>query len=128
VTVKVKLGRAVRERASARGPFYPIASRSRTLPEPTSDGEVIASIACELFRGAGIVEPVRLLGVSVSGLDALGEGRQAPAQLSLFDPPQRSLGPALDAITRRFGAGAIRRAVDTPGKITHGRGIKRGER
>jgi DNA polymerase-4 len=128
VTLKIKLGRAIRERASARGPFYPLASRSRTLPEPTSDGGAIASIACELFRVAAIAEPVRLLGVSVSALEWLGEGRRAPSQLSLFDPPERdTLGPALDAITRRFGAGAIRRAVDAPGKITHGRGIKRGE-
>jgi DNA polymerase IV len=128
VTLKVKLARAVAGRASARGPFYPIASRSRTLPAPTSDGGVIGKVACELFQVAALEQPVRLLGVSLSGLEWLGEGVRAPAQLSLFAPKERTpLGPALDAITRRFGAGAIRRAVDAPGKITHGRGIKRGE-
>jgi DNA polymerase IV len=128
ITLKIKLGRADRSSSSSRGPRYPLLSRSRTLPEPTDDGMLIGRVACELFRAAALSEPVRLLGVSLSGLgsrpSAIG-----PAQLSLFEPPaaRDPLGPALDAITRRFGAGAIRRAVATPGKVTHGRGIKRGE-
>ena len=66
--------------------------------------------------------------MSVSGLEWCGTSG-ASEQLSLFDPmgERRPLGPALDAITRRFGAGAIRRAVAAPGKVTHGRCIKRGE-
>ncbi len=130
VTVKIKLARADRTRDSARGPQYPIRSRSRTLTRPTDDGALIARVACELFRAAGLGEPVRLLGVSLSGLGASGAGRRALQQLSLFDAPERRdpLGPALDAITRRFGSGAIRRAVTAPDKITHGRGIKRGGR
>jgi hypothetical protein len=32
----------------------------------------------------------------------------------------------LDAIAERFGARVIGRAVEAPGKVTHGRGIKRG--
>jgi DNA polymerase-4 len=128
VTVKIKLGRAVRERASERGPHYPLLSRSRTSSRPTDDGGVIGRIACELFHEALIAEPVRLIGVSLSSLVGFGVG-QAPVQLSLFEPALKRdpLGPALDAITRRFGVGAIRRAVAAPGKITHGRGIKRGE-
>ena len=128
VTLKIKLGRATPGRASARGPRYPLLSRSRTLPEPTDDGSVIGRVAVELFRDAGVHEPVRLLGVSLSGLEWWDVGG-APQQLSLFDGPSKRdpLGPALDAITQRFGVGAIRRAVVAPGKITHGRGIKRGE-
>src|SRR5690606_15838252 len=37
------------------------------------------------------------------------------------------LGGALDAIRERFGAGAIRRAVEAPRKITHSGQIKAGE-
>jgi DNA polymerase-4 len=127
VTLKIKLARADQSRGSPRGPRYPLLSRSRTLPEATDDGPLIGRIACELFRAAALAEPVRLLGVSLSGLSAARPA--VPAQLSLFEAPKPRdpLGPALDAITRRFGAGAIRRAVAAPGKITHGRGIKRGE-
>lgn len=128
ITLKIKLARAEGGTNSPRGPRYPLLSRSRTLPEPTDDGVLIGRVACELFRLAALREPVRLLGVSLSGLGAT-PGAAAAAQLSLFEAPRRRdpLGPALDAITRRFGAGAIRRAVATPGKVTHGRGIKRGE-
>jgi DNA polymerase-4 len=128
VTLKIKLGRPRPGRASARGPRYPLLSRSRTLPEPTDDGSVIGRVAVELFHDAGVHEPVRLLGVSLTGLEWWGVGG-APQQLSLFDRPSKRdpLGPALDAITQRFGVGAIRRAVVAPGKVTHGRGIKRGE-
>jgi hypothetical protein len=48
-------------------------------------------------------------------------------QLELFARPRDRLGPTLDAITERFGSGAIARAVDRPEKITHGRSLKRGE-
>lgn len=125
VTLKVKLARAEPGRTGPKGPQYPLLSRSRTLAEPTDDGGEIGRLACELYRGIELSQPVRLLGVSLSGL----EPRGAPRQLSLFDAPaaRSPLGPTLDAITRRFGAGAIRRAVEAPGKITHGRGIKRGE-
>jgi DNA polymerase-4 len=129
ITLKIKLGRADRSRHSARGPHYPLLSRSRTLPEATDDGTLIGRVACELFAAAGLGEPVRLLGVSLSGLSAPSAQTPVSRQLSLFDAPEPRdpLGPALDAITRRFGVGAIRRAVTTPDKITHGRAIKRGE-
>jgi DNA polymerase-4 len=128
ITLKIKLARADRSKSSRKGPRYPLLSRSRTLPHATDDGTLIGRVACELFQAASLDEPVRLLGVSLSGLGAKPSALAA-AQLSLFDAPapRDPLGPALDAITRRFGAGAIRRAVATPGKVTHGRGIKRGE-
>jgi len=140
VSVKIKLAHADPARASARGPHYPILTRSRTLAEPTDDAEHIAAVARELWVSAALTEPIRLLGVSVSALGATGA--QPAQQLALFDAaaegrpvelapmaasPRRPLGPTLDAITERFGAGAIQRAVAAPGKVTHGRGIKRGE-
>ena len=126
VTLKMKLGHAVG--TSARGPRYPVLTRSRSLDEPTDDGGVIARVACELFRQSGVAEPVRLLGVALSGLS---RAVVLPAvQLGLFDAPapRAALGPVLDAIARRFGAAAIGRAVAAPGKITHGRRLGRGQR
>jgi len=137
VTLKIKLAHADPARASERGPYYPLLTRSRTLAEPTDDAEQIAAVARELWAATALTEPIRLLGVSVSALGATGA---APAQqLALFEAvaargrpdaapsSRRPLGPTLDAITERFGAGAIQRAVAAPGKVTHGRGIKRGD-
>jgi len=95
-----------------------------------------------LWQSAALRVPIRLLGVSVSGLESSAAGQ---GQLGLFEPraagapplqgaspgadPIRArgrLGPTLDAIAERFGSQAIGRAVETPGKVTHGRGIKRG--
>ena len=128
VTVKMKLGRARGTRvARALGdtsePFYPIVSRSRTLRQPTDDGALIRRTAVELWDEAKLAEPVRLLGVSLSNLSG---GRAEQLDLFSRSKPDR-LGPALDAITERFGKGAISRAVDAPEKVTPGRTKKRGE-
>lgn len=141
VTLKIKLAHADPARASERGPHYPLLTRSRTLAEATDDAEQIAAVARELWASTALTQPVRLLGVSVSALCAIAA---APAQqlalfgaaaaggrpaefASLVPSTRRPLGPTLDAITERFGVGAIQRAVAAPGKVTHGRGIKRGE-
>lgn len=138
VSLKIKLARAEAGPDRGRGPRYPLLSRSKTLPEPTDDAEQISSVARALWRSAELRVPIRLLGVSVSGLEASGAGQ---GQLGLFEPgaprpgpssgadPLRArgrLGPTLDAIAERFGSQAIGRAVEAPGKVTHGRGIKRG--
>jgi len=130
VTLKVKLGRArgTRIARGSRGagetsePLYPILSRSRTLARPTDDGAVIRRTAVSLWDDAHIDEPVRLLGVSLSNLSG-GKSEQ----LELFAPKPDRLGPALDAITDRFGKGAISRAVDAPKKVTPSRAKKRGD-
>ncbi|HTM46101.1 MAG TPA: DNA polymerase IV, partial [Polyangiaceae bacterium] len=96
VTLKMKLGKA-RGTRIARGknegdePRYPLLSRSKTLPEPTSDAHLIQSIALNLWDKEALQEPVRLLGISVSNLSAR-EGEQ----LDLFDDRRRGerLGPA----------------------------------
>jgi DNA polymerase-4 len=142
ISLKIKLARADAGRGTERGPQYPLLSRSKTLPDPTDDAEQIASVARALWRAAALRVPIRLLGVSVSGLESSAAGQ---GQLGLFEPgaarpapsqavspsadPIRArgrLGPTLDAIVERFGSQAIGRAVETPGKVTHGRGLKRG--
>ena len=86
-------------------------TRQRTLPEPTSDDLAIFEAARALLRDAlaadrdaGRVSPVRLVGVTMSGLVG-GE------QLDLFTGARMSrLNAALDAVRTRFGDGALDRA------------------
>jgi DNA polymerase IV len=86
-------------------------SRQRTLAEATNDDVTIFRIARQLLRDAldedregGRTSPVRLVGVSVSGLIA-GE------QLGLFDAQRHArLNAALDAVRARFGDEALDRA------------------
>jgi DNA polymerase-4 len=104
VTVKLKLGR--RRAPGPRG--YPLLTRRTTLAEASDDGAAIARAARELLARAGPPEPVRLVGVSVSGLEPAHAG-----QLGLFGPtPERArrerLNRALDELTTRFGPDAVR--------------------
>ena len=86
-------------------------TRQRTLSDATSDDVTIFRIARQLLRGLladdradGRTSPVRLIGVSVSGLV---EGEQ----LGLFDAARHNrLNAALDAVRARFGDGALDRA------------------
>jgi DNA polymerase IV len=128
VTLKVKLGRAAPRASSTDEPRYPLLTRSKTLSDAVDDAEVMRRVALELWQAAAVREPIRLLGVSLSGLVAAGASGAEPQQLELFHEPARrpELGAALDAIVERFGEGSIRRAVETPDKITHTRQRKRG--
>jgi DNA polymerase-4 len=142
VTLKIKLGRARGHRVSRLDgemsePIYPLLSRQKTLAGATDDGGRIRDVAVALWDSAGIGEPVRLLGVSVSNL-VPGAERDGGEQLELFGPKRQErqegapreesrLGVTLDAITDRFGVGAIRRAVDAPEKATATNRKKRGE-
>ena len=113
VVLKWRLGR--RRKEGPRG--YPARTRQLTLTEPTDDGEVISQVARSLLTDA-LAEPVRLLGVGVSGLvDREGQ----ISQLSLFEPGpdpksmqapprKRKLNEALDALANRFGDDVVRRA------------------
>jgi len=86
-------------------------TRQRTLAEPTSDDLAIFETARALLRDAlasdleaGRVSPVRLVGVTMSGLVG-GE------QLDLFTGARMSrLNAALDAVRSRFGDDALDRA------------------
>ena len=86
-------------------------SAQRALADPTDDGRVISSLACELLAEiwqAGT--PVRLVGVGVSSF-----GTGEPRQLGLFSPGEgdglprdrSALGRATDAVRERFGDGAL---------------------
>jgi DNA polymerase-4 len=117
IVLKWRIGR--RTKQGPRG--YPVRTRQQTLIEPTDDGEIVARIARSLLTDA-LVEPVRLLGVGVSGLV---EAAELSTQLSLFDsvagadgegasakapPRRRQLNRALDVLADRFGDDVVRRA------------------
>jgi DNA polymerase-4 len=126
VTLKIKLARRKGERTARVGelsePIYPLLSRQKTLPAAIDDGARIREVALALWDAEALGEPVRLIGVSLSGLEA-SEGQQ----LDLFPPPRDPLGPVMDEIQERFGKGAIRRAVVDPDKVTPTLQRKRGD-
>jgi DNA polymerase-4 len=80
----------------------------RHTVEPTQDGLVIYREVEALFSRVRLGQAVRLIGVSVSGLQAQGQG-----QLSLLGPdaPRRErLARAVDHLAGRFGDDAVRPA------------------
>jgi DNA polymerase-4 len=111
VVLKWRFGRRIRE--GPRG--YPTHTRQRTLTRPTDDGGEVARVARSLLDDA-LVEPVRLLGVGVSGLI---DCQAAATQMSLFQDGEssgsaatplarRKLNRALDVLADRFGDGVVR--------------------
>ncbi len=114
-TVVLKWRIARRAREGPRG--YPLRTRQLTLTAATDDGGVVAQTACSLL-GDALAEPVRLVGVGVSGLVDESGGS---AQLDLFDTPEqgvsakapprrRRLNQALDVLADRFGDDVVKRA------------------
>jgi len=104
VVLKMKLTRSI-------GPGkYPVLTRSITFPAPTDDGKRIGDAAVELWAGAHGGRSVRLLGVSVSGIDEVDRG-----QMPLFEARERrreaALNQALDRLSARFGSEVVRRGV-----------------
>ena len=101
VTLKFKLHRRI-------GPGkYPVLTRRSTLDTPTDDGKTIADAALALWDAAKDGIKIRLIGVSVSGIEPV-----AAEQLNLFaEGPrrQRALNQALDALAARFGTDAVKR-------------------
>lgn len=105
VVLKIRLGS--RRREGPRG--YPLLTRRSTLREATDDGDRLAGEARTLLARLDLREPIRLLGVGVTGLV---EGREV--QRSLFEDPGEKRGElnrALDAIRDRFGSRAVVRAA-----------------
>jgi len=86
-------------------------TRQRTLPSATDDDLTIYRVGRRLLRDAlaedksgGRTSPVRLVGISLSGLEAA-------RQLGLFDHARVTrLNAALDAVRAKFGDDALDRA------------------
>lgn len=89
-----------------RDSSFTTVSRQRTLPEATDQTEVVFAAARELARPQLRGVRVRLLGVAASHL---GEDGQM-ALFSADDQRRRRATEAADAIRRRYGSKAIRRA------------------
>ncbi len=98
-TVKVKV----------RNPDFSSLSRQLQLKQPTDQDREIFQVAKQLLEKINPgYQPVRLLGVGLSGLS------QPIRQMDLFDPTwekDRQLLQALDAIRNKYGPNAVKRAV-----------------
>jgi DNA polymerase-4 len=99
-TVKLKI----------RWPDFTTLTRQVTSTTPTDEAKVIAAGAESLFAKVWTKgEPVRLIGVGVSGLDA------RPRQLGLFDVEnirQTRLNEALSELKEKFGEGVVKRGFE----------------
>lgn len=97
---------------------FSISTRSLTLSVPTSDtGEIFQQARTLLEKTEAGRKPVRLAGISVSGLSTLGSGYQQ----DLFGKTKqreksRGLNEAIDRINRKFGGGTIK-----PATLVHGK-------
>jgi DNA polymerase-4 len=98
-------------------------TRSRTLPEPTDVTQRIYETACALYEASGLSGQarLRLVGVRATGLVP---ATAASTQLSLGDRPSAwpAAETALDRITGRFGADAVRPAALVERKTPHSGG------
>ena len=85
-------------------------TRNLTLPASTNSGAAVLRAAAGLLDRIGALpRPVRLIGVSVSGL-----GHAGLAQVSLFgdEDAHVRVDQVKDAINERFGEGTVRQARD----------------
>src|SRR5262249_48939992 len=79
--------------------------RQRALPRHTADAPTIFETARRLLRANWKGDPLRLLGVSVSGIERGEDSRQA----TLFEPDDRSqrLRDALDRLRDKLGEASV---------------------
>ncbi|MGH9088270.1 MAG: DNA polymerase IV [Acidimicrobiales bacterium] len=102
VTVKVKR------------PDFSVVTRGHTLPSAVEDGRAMASVAGALLDTIEVTGGVRLLGLSVSGLQPSAAGRQLTFDLTAAGSPAEQLQAtwaevtaAVDAVRARFGREAV---------------------
>jgi DNA polymerase IV len=99
-------------------------TRSRTLPEPTSQTRQIYATACALYASSGLSGQarLRLVGVRASGLVP---STAAATQLALGEQAAswQDAEAALDRIAGRFGADAVRPAA----LVERGQQARRGQ-
>lgn len=90
-------------------------TRQRALPSGVDDHLSLYQVARELWRANWKGEPLRLLGVSASGLEKTAEG----GQIELFakDERSRALQDALDKVRDKLGEASVVPA----GSLTHRR-------
>ena len=98
-------GRTVTLTVRARD--FTTVSRARTLDRFLDDGYEIYQVGCRMLEGMGLSQPVRLLGVSVSGL---AYGARQTWWLSDVAVRERVLA-ACDRLNDRFGEGTVARAA-----------------
>jgi DNA polymerase-4 len=90
-------------------------TRSRTLPSPTRDPEIVAATARELLQRFDPEAPVRLVGVGVAGLDR-GEGEGGPADDQLgFRGTASPSGATASGRPTSVAAASRRSEVERPG-------------
>ena len=78
-------------------------SRQKKMPYATDDTRKIYSYAAAIVKNTSLEKPIRLLGVSVSGLE------RAQEELFLFEQDKRAkrLNKTLDSVNERFGDGIL---------------------
>ncbi len=85
-------------------------TRQQTLAHATDDDAEIERVAQELFRVVWRGQPVRLVGVGISGFDDAAEQLELWQEETADD--QRKLQDALDDLKSRFGESIIKRGSD----------------
>jgi DNA polymerase-4 len=101
VTLKLKLAQRI-------GPGkYPVLTRRVTLPAPVDDGKTIAEAALALWRAVQAGRTVRLIGVSVGGIE--GDGGQLPLFGRGEAQRRAALNTAVDQLAARFGRNIVSR-------------------
>ena len=113
-------------------------TRSRTLEEPINATETIFETGCRLLAELSLPQPVRLIGLGVSGFDAPanqlflpGAGKAAGQNLDpQVEAKRQKLDAALDNLREKFGRQAVQRGriftlaqqEDAPERVNNGKG------
>ncbi len=113
-------------------------TRSRTLEEAVSATETIFETGCRLLAELPLPQPVRLIGLGVSGFDAPpgqlflpGTGKAAGQKLDpQVEAKRQKLDAALDSLREKFGKQAVQRGrlftlarqQDAPERVNNGKG------